>query len=146
MITTQKSPAHKIHKKAVSKFWVCSLGNKRKTTHKIHKKVIIFQNTTEKRENSIFINACINDKTEELSKLKIVKIDTIKIDISINSELYQGRKNAIMTDKNNIIIHKINLKLITFPMIFDACVLSFEISLIDIVYNPKSAKNAKNAR
>jgi hypothetical protein len=130
---TPISQAHKIYKNAVLKFCVCSFGNKRKTTPKIHKKLILFPNTTENRENSIFIKACIRDKTEELSKLKIVKIDTIKIDISIISELYHGRKKAIRRDKKIIIIPKISLRVITFPIIFEAFSLSFEISRIEIV-------------
>lgn len=139
-------PESKIHINAISKFWVWEYGNNTNTTNKIHKNVISFQKTIEKSENSIFINACIKDKTEEFSKLKIVKIETIKIEISINSELYPGRKKAIKIERKIIIIPSMSLKLITFPIIFEAWVLSFEISLIEIVYNPKSAKNAKNAR
>lgn len=108
--------------------------------------MIIFPKTTEKSENSIFINDCIRDKTDELSRLKTVKIETIKIEKSMSSELYPGRKKAITQERTIIPNHNNSLKLITFPIIFEAWELSFEISLIEIVYNPKSAKNAKNAR
>ena len=89
--------------------------------------MIIFQKTTEKSENSIFINDCIKDKTEELRRLKTVKIETIKIEYNMSSVLYHGRKKAIIPDKKMIPIHNNNLKLMTFQIIFDAWVVSFEI-------------------
>ncbi|MDP2395837.1 MAG: hypothetical protein Q8S84_02355 [bacterium] len=62
------------------------------------------------------------------------------MDMSAKLELYQGKKYAIAVAKNNINIHNINLKLITFQTIFDELSLSLVISLIVIAYNHKSAK------
>lgn len=132
-IITQKSPAINIIIKDKSKFVVSHFGNKKNITSKTHKKLIIFPKTTENKENSIFINDCIKDKTDEFSKLKTEKIETINIEIIDIFVSYQGRKKASQIAKNIIKIHKINLKLKTFQIIFDALFLSFEISLIEIV-------------
>jgi hypothetical protein len=57
--------------------------------------------------------------------------------------LYQGKKKAIMVDKTKINIPKNNLKVITFQTILLELALSLAISLIEIAYKPKSAKNTK---
>lgn len=74
----QTSQANKISKNGIVKSLTFSFGNKTKAIRNIKKRFMTFQETTEKTENSIFINACISDKTDEFKRLKKVKIDTIK--------------------------------------------------------------------
>jgi hypothetical protein len=62
-----------------------------------------------------------------------VKIETIDIDHNAISELYPGKKNANANAHRNIIIHNINLKLITFHTIFFVSDLFADISRIAIV-------------
>lgn len=83
-------------------------------------------------ENSIFIFACIKDNIEELTSCNIVKNEAIIIDKIAKLESYPGIKKAIKVDRNNMTIHKISLKVITFQTIFDDSFGLFEISLIDI--------------
>lgn len=96
-------------------------------------KLINFQATNETAQNSTFILACIRERIEEFISWKIVKSEVINIDNKANNELYPGIKNAIKIDRNNIIIHNINLRDITFPIIFFVLDGLLEISLIVIV-------------
>ena len=80
-----------------------------------------------------------------LANPDIVKIEDIIMEIKAIFVLYQGRKKASAVEKIKIQIHKARRRLITFQTILLASSLDFElvISLIDIAYNPKSAKNTK---
>ena len=66
------------------------------------------------------MNDCINERTDEFIKLITEKIHITKIHNIIILLSYPGRKKAIHTAKINIKIHKINLRLITLEITFDA--------------------------
>ena len=92
-----------------------------------------FQMIVETKENSIFDFACISDNMEEFSRENIVKIETIKIENIVIFVEYHGINTAINMAKNNIIIHKISLRLRIFHIILLQFFSSLLISLIAIV-------------
>jgi len=71
----------------------------------------------ENKENSIFILDCMSDNIDEFNNQKIVKIDTMKIEVRAKLELYHGIKYAIHIDKNIIDNHNNNLSDIMFHTI-----------------------------
>lgn len=75
-----------------------------------------------------------------------VNAQIIAIAEKVYTSWYPGRSKAMSKASTQIIIPKKILSDNTFPIIFSFGTFPLEISLIAMVYRPRSAKNAKIQR